>query len=213
MRNWLTAEDINIINDIFVALWFISSGSCLLFGDRFGPRLDKFFSNSFKRFFIFHDHLLFLFFGIFIQGLGDRGPGGFFGHSSSGSSLIFVLVKRGLGGPVIAINPQSAFVVCRCAGKPSRLVRLVINTAVLGSSTEAGLLIVEPTVVAAAHHSTHSFSNSLRLESFFFQHLFVAQQIDDHLGPFSNSLTPVNALVVVREVVERTELVNVVLEG
>jgi hypothetical protein len=121
MRNWVTSKDINIINDIFVALWFlITSGSCLQFGCRFGAGLDKFFSNSFKRFFIFDNHLLFLIFGIFIQGLSDSGASGFFGHGGSGGgSLILVLVESGLGSSVIAINAQPAFVVCGSAGKPS----------------------------------------------------------------------------------------------
>lgn len=214
MRNWVTSKDINIINDIFVALWFlITSGSCLQFGCRFGAGLDKFFSNSFKRFFIFDNHLLFLIFGIFIQGLSDSGASGFFGHGGSGGgSLILVLVESGLGSSVIAINAQPAFVVCGSAGKPSWLVGLVIDTAVLGTRTKTALLIVEPTVVATADHSAHPFSNGLCLESFFFQHLLLAQEFHHNLGPFSNRLTPVNALVVVRKVIERTELVNVVLE-
>ncbi len=174
LRNRLTAKNI-IVHDVLIVLRLIvTCGDGLLFGCGFGPGLDKFFGNTLKGFLVLDDHLFFCFPGVLIQGLSNSGSSGLFGHGGGGN-LIFILVKRGLSRPIISINSQPAIIVDTSAADPSRLVGLVVNTAILGATDTANaLLAAEPAIVAATHHPAHAFSNGLGLDSLFFKKFLVA---------------------------------------
>jgi hypothetical protein len=170
--NRLSAKNI-IVHDIFVALRFIVGCSGLLFGCRFGSRLDKFFSNSLEGFLVLNDHLFLLFFGILVEVLSYGGSSGFFSHVNGGC-LIFVLIKSGLGGAIISINSQSPIIVDTGTAKASGLVGLIIDTAILRTAdTASTFLSAETAIIAATHNATHAFSNGFRLDSLFFQKFFI----------------------------------------
>jgi hypothetical protein len=171
--NRLSAKNI-IVHDVFIALRFIVGCGGLLFGRGFGSRLDKFFSNSFEGFLVLNYHLFLLFLGILIEVLSDGGSSGFFCHVNGGC-LIFVLIKSGLSGAIISVNTQPPIVVDTGTAEASRLVRLIVDTAIFRATNTANTFFsAKSAIIATTHNAAHAFSNGFGLDSLFFQEFLIA---------------------------------------